>query len=154
MGAANGYKHHKMWYVPYFIGKGALYITYEEIVSLLDLDRDNDFINKPSPEIESIDNLILGLEQRITNRLQETKPLAIFRLINNLGLGDIEIGILMMAIAPEIDRKYERIYAYFNDDLTKKKPSIGLTLNLFLDRRTDWFITHYFLKIRLCYSLG
>jgi len=47
-----------------------------------------------------------------------------------------------LAIAPEIDRKYERIYAYFNDDLTQKKPSIGLTLNLFYEN-TAKRLDHY-----------
>ncbi len=122
--------------------KGPFFITHEEMVFLLELKRDNDFSDKPNPEIESIDNLILDLEQRITHRLQHTKQLAIFSLINRFGLSDIEISIMMMAIAPEIDRKYERIYAYFNDDLTQKKPSIGLTLNLFYEN-TAKRLDHY-----------
>ena len=37
---------------------------------------------------------------------------------------------LLIALAPEIDPRYERLYAYLQDDVTRKRPSIDLTLNL------------------------
>ena len=38
-----------------------------------------------------------------------------------------------MSMATEIDRRYERIFAFCNDDLTKKAPTIGLALELLDD---------------------
>src|SRR4030095_812404 len=32
--------------------------------------------------------------------------------------------------APELDLRYERIYAYLQDDITKKRPSVDLILSL------------------------
>lgn len=52
-------------------------------------------------------------------RLQEAFELSIF-----------DIGLLVIAIAPELDLRYERIYAYLQDNVTRKRPSIDLALNL------------------------
>lgn len=38
---------------------------------------------------------------------------------------------ILLCLAPELDRKYERIYAYLQDDATRKKPTVELLLQLF-----------------------
>ena len=37
---------------------------------------------------------------------------------------------VLICLAPELDRKYEKLYAYLQDDVTRKKPSVDLTLDL------------------------
>ena len=37
---------------------------------------------------------------------------------------------LLICLAPELDRKYEKLYAYLQDDVTRKKPSVDLVLKL------------------------
>ena len=37
---------------------------------------------------------------------------------------------LAICLAPELDRKYEKLYAYLQDDVTRKKPSVDLVLDL------------------------
>ena len=37
---------------------------------------------------------------------------------------------LLVCLAPELDRKYEKLYAYLQDDVTRKKPSVDLVLKL------------------------
>lgn len=37
---------------------------------------------------------------------------------------------LTICLASELDRKYEKLYAYLQDDVTRKKPSVDLLLNL------------------------
>jgi AAA+ superfamily predicted ATPase len=49
------------------------------------------------------------------------------------GLSPIEKDIVLVALAPELDLKYERLYAYLQDDVSKKRPTIDLTLNLLTD---------------------
>ena len=39
---------------------------------------------------------------------------------------------ILICLAPEIDRKYEKLYAYLQDDITRKKPSVDLILSLLL----------------------
>lgn len=41
-----------------------------------------------------------------------------------------DLGLLLVGVAPEIDLRYERLYAYLQDDVTRKKPSVDLALNL------------------------
>ena len=47
-----------------------------------------------------------------------------------LSLDDIDLAALLLAIAPEVDLRYERIYAYLQDDVTRKRPTIDLVANL------------------------
>lgn len=51
-------------------------------------------------------------------------------LIAKFNLSLFEIAIIIIALASEIDLKYEKIFAYLQDDVTRKRPSIDLTLNL------------------------
>jgi SpoVK/Ycf46/Vps4 family AAA+-type ATPase len=55
------------------------------------------------------------------------------RVIGKFGLSDFEIDVLLLAIAPEVDLKYEQIYAYLNNDVTRKAPTVALALALFCD---------------------
>jgi hypothetical protein len=51
-------------------------------------------------------------------------------LARRFHLTPFEERCLMICLAPEVDRKYERLYGYLQDDLTRKKASIGLILDL------------------------
>lgn len=46
------------------------------------------------------------------------------------GLSPFDIDIILIALAPELDLRYERLYAYLQDDVTKKRPTMDLALNL------------------------
>ncbi len=54
-------------------------------------------------------------------------------LTRRFGLDATEVDILLIALAPEIDPRYERLFAYLQDDVTKKRPSVDLILNLLTD---------------------
>ena len=56
------------------------------------------------------------------SRLQ--KLAALFRL------SPFEIDCLLICLAPEIEPSYERLYAYLQDDVTKRRPSVDLVLDL------------------------
>lgn len=45
-------------------------------------------------------------------------------------LNGFEADVILMALAPEIDLRYEKIFAYLQDDITRKRPTIELALNL------------------------
>ena len=38
--------------------------------------------------------------------------------------------MIVIGLAPELDLRYERLYAYLQDDVTRKRPSVDLVLNL------------------------
>ena len=52
-----------------------------------------------------------------------------------LGLSEFDNGVLTLALAAELDLRYERLYAYLQDDVTKRRPTVDLALNLLC---TDW----------------
>ena len=45
-------------------------------------------------------------------------------------LSPIEQDILLLAVAPEIDLKYETLFAYLNNDITRKWPTFDLALRI------------------------
>lgn len=51
-------------------------------------------------------------------------------LEQSYGLSPLERDIVLVALAPELDLKYERLYAYLQDDVSKKRPTVDLALNL------------------------
>jgi AAA+ superfamily predicted ATPase len=52
------------------------------------------------------------------------------RLVRLFGLSHFEEWCVLLCLAPELDRKYERLYAYLQDDLSQKKPRVDLALKL------------------------
>jgi hypothetical protein len=53
------------------------------------------------------------------------------RLRDWFQLSDFDLNVILIALAPEIDLRYERLYAYLQDDVTRKRPTVDLALNLF-----------------------
>ncbi|MDJ0573177.1 MAG: hypothetical protein QNJ53_29645 [Pleurocapsa sp. MO_192.B19] len=51
-------------------------------------------------------------------------------LARAFGLSDFELDLILIALAPELDLRYEQVYAYLQDDVTRKRPSLDLALNL------------------------
>jgi AAA+ superfamily predicted ATPase len=54
------------------------------------------------------------------------------RLGRHFGLDRFERDVLLLALAPELDLRYERLYAYIQDDVTRKRPAIDLALRLLI----------------------
>ena len=52
------------------------------------------------------------------------------RLAALYGLDAFETDCLLICLLPELELRYERIYAYLQDDVTKKRPSVDLVLSL------------------------
>ncbi|MFI1352435.1 ATP-binding protein [Streptomyces sp. NPDC020898] len=52
------------------------------------------------------------------------------RLAARLGLLDLDVHILLTALAPDLDRSFEPLYGYLNDDVGRRRATIGLALDL------------------------
>jgi SpoVK/Ycf46/Vps4 family AAA+-type ATPase len=70
---------------------------------------------------------------------------ALARIIDSFGLSSFDADVILIALASEIDLRYEKIYAYLQDDVTRKRPTVELALNLLcssleekLDRRVHF----------------
>jgi hypothetical protein len=56
-------------------------------------------------------------------------------LAARFGLTAFDLDMMLIALAPEVDLRYERLYAYLQDDVTRRRPSVDLALNLLCDSR-------------------
>lgn len=51
--------------------------------------------------------------------------------VRSLGLSDFSLFALLLAYAPEQNRKYERVFGYLQDNIGEKHATLGLALDLF-----------------------
>ncbi|WP_149828886.1 ATP-binding protein [Streptomyces tailanensis] len=52
------------------------------------------------------------------------------RLAVRLGLTELDTRILLIALAPDLDRSFEQLYGYLNDDVSRRRATVGLALDL------------------------
>jgi ATP-dependent 26S proteasome regulatory subunit len=70
------------------------------------------------------------LHHQATASLRQGTVLYLPLLANIFELSAFEIDTLIICLAPEVDVKYEKIYAYLQDDVTRKRPTVQLIVNL------------------------
>jgi AAA+ superfamily predicted ATPase len=90
-----------------------------------------------APEIrdsEKLEAAIRQLSASILSRCEESIrrniELRVVSLKRTFALSDFDMECLLICLAAEVDPRYERFYAYLQDDVTKKYPSVDLVLNL------------------------
>jgi hypothetical protein len=90
---------------------------------------------------EEIEGLLDSAERRITyrvaNSLAQGVRLPLIELKRCFSLTAFEIDILLACLAAELDRRYERIYGYLHDDMSRRRPSPGLLLKLHSSRDVE-----------------
>lgn len=75
---------------------------------------------------------------RLRRRAQETgREPRLDRLARICRLTDFERDAFLIAAAPSIDERYERVYGYLHDDITRKRASPQLVLDLIAARGPD-----------------
>ncbi|MFG1849313.1 ATP-binding protein [Micromonospora carbonacea] len=55
-------------------------------------------------------------------------PLA--ELAADFALAPLDVELLLIALLPDLDRRYEKLYGYLNDDVTRPRATTGLALSL------------------------
>ncbi|HEU4322064.1 MAG TPA: AAA family ATPase [Roseiflexaceae bacterium] len=83
---------------------------------------------EPFPELDRARAALAAERAELGAALTPDTPLG--RLAQLFGLSPFECDVLLLALAPEIDLRYERIYGYIQDDVTKRRPGVDLTLRL------------------------
>ena len=85
--------------------------------------------------------VLAELDEEIASRRRENairsaasarggRGLSFSRLRQLCGLEDAEADLVLIALAPELDIRYETIYAYLQDDATRKRPGVAMALSL------------------------
>jgi SpoVK/Ycf46/Vps4 family AAA+-type ATPase len=81
-------------------------------------------------------------QARVRASHEEGALLPLVRLSSIFNLTPFEVEVLLLCIAPEVDLKYETLYAYVQNDFTRKRPTVDLALRLFcptLEARLDQY---------------
>lgn len=119
-------------------GDNLLYISNEEVDWLLQDSGDNTADNE---EIETNRKRLDLLEEEITKKVTTCQKMGVAltlpRLMEMFGLSNVEMQAIIVCLAPELSKKYDTIYGYLQDDITRKKPTIDLILDLFCETTAD-----------------
>jgi SpoVK/Ycf46/Vps4 family AAA+-type ATPase len=86
---------------------------------------------------KAIGNIETAIEMHIKAMTEAGQPPGLTFLVNLFGLSTFEQDVLLLCLAPELDPAFERLYAYVQDDITKKFPTPYLAITLFGERHHD-----------------
>ena len=67
----------------------------------------------------------------------EGKVIRVRRLARIFGLDLTDLELLVIAMAPDLDARFEQFYGYLHDDVSRRRASVGLALELCGFRSTD-----------------
>ena len=106
-----------------------LVVSEEEVSALLAADpAANETID------QSLKQELAECRERIERRLRASADGNVFLPLTHLSrlfrLTTFEQWALVLCLAPELDRKYEKLYGYLQDDVTRKKPTVDLLTRL------------------------
>ncbi|HEX7048843.1 MAG TPA: ATP-binding protein [Longimicrobiales bacterium] len=104
-------------------------ITDTEVARLL--ERSSSAAPRADGALRGIGGVLWG---RVAERLAATRsaggvlPLDVVR--ERFGLSVFELECLVTCLAPEVDSRYEKVFGYLNDDVTRRHPTVSLLLGL------------------------
>lgn len=81
----------------------------------------------PASELSQLEHRISACKQESLNKGIELRLEHLRQLFE---LTQFDLDALLICMAVELDLRYERLYAYLQDDVARKKPGIELALNL------------------------
>ncbi len=109
-----------------------VYITGEEVEWLLAQDGVPVADDVEAAEVRAaLARISSEIAARVSRSLEAGVVLALPRLAQLFGLSAFELQTIVICLAPELRRKYDRLYAYLQDDITRKRPSVDLVVALF-----------------------
>ena len=100
-----------------------LYLSNETIDRLLAAHEGRDHVGAPDADFDDA-------EHEADQWEAAGAVLRLRRLQRMFGLDERDVDLLVAAIAPDLDARFERLYGYLNDDVTRRRATIGLALEL------------------------
>ncbi|APR88472.1 Cell division protein FtsH [Minicystis rosea] len=87
-----------------------------------------------APELPAIEDGLEEVESAITARIRASTlsgvTLRLEALSRLFRLGRFDVDVLLIGLLPEVETRIERLYAYLQDDVSRRRPSIDLCLSL------------------------
>lgn len=119
-------------------------ISDEEVEGLLRQGSGWGHSPEPSQTEIGLNNQLAGIDEHIAKRVASSIKAGVFLplpvLSRLFGLTPVEANVLISCLAPEIDARYERLYGYLQDDMTRRRPSVGLVLAFCCESREEEII--------------
>ena len=113
-----------------------LYISEQEIDEMLarpaGLPRWAMLAEDPAASLiaDAVAEIRANIDQRAAESIRLGIDLRLLRLAGLFTLTRFDLDVLLVCLAPELDARYDRFYGYLHDDVTRKRPTVDLTLNL------------------------
>ena len=115
-----------------------LYISDEEVDAILVQNSPGNSQPSGSSQTATLHTLALQIDSasvELVARLKATQlagvNIPLFRLTHTFSLSPFEQFALLVCVAPELDSRFETLYSYVQNDVTRKSPTPDLTLKLF-----------------------
>jgi SpoVK/Ycf46/Vps4 family AAA+-type ATPase len=111
-----------------------LFVSEEEIDGILSKAKEKNKLKVRRLETEISKECITEFQKRINDKISSSVEKNIYLSLFHLGylfrLMSFEVDCLLLCLAIELDLKYERLYAYIHNDVTKKSPTVDLVLKV------------------------
>jgi hypothetical protein len=101
-----------------------LHVSAAKVQTLLDFER------TPALPDEEAARLYQQVESEADRAEAAGTELRLRRLQRTFGLDGLDIELLLIALAPDVDSRFEPLYGYLHDDVSRRRASIGLWLEL------------------------
>ncbi|MGA5822915.1 AAA family ATPase [Kitasatospora sp. NPDC094028] len=101
-----------------------LYLSDETVRRLLDEPH-----AVPAPDVVD-EEREAAAEHRADDAEQAGARLRLRTLAREFRLSPLDVELLLIALAPDLDSRFEQLYGYLNDDVTRRRPTTGLALAL------------------------
>lgn len=79
---------------------------------------------------EEIEALEITINRKKAESLKRGIELRLHALSELFSLTPFEVDVILIGLAPELDGRFAKLYAYLQNDLTKKQPSVWMLLEL------------------------
>jgi hypothetical protein len=71
-----------------------------------------------------------GLDAEAASAERSGHTIRLRQLARRALLSELDTELLVVALAPDMDSRFERLYGYLNDDVTRRRATVGLALEL------------------------
>lgn len=111
-----------------------LYLADEQVDVVL-RHRNTDQAHPNDPQYSELHEAASSLRTRIDTQLEESElagcPMPLTQLASKFRLSRFESHVVIAALAVEVDLRFEVLYSWVQNDVTRKAPSLDLVLRLF-----------------------
>jgi hypothetical protein len=86
--------------------------------------------SRPTVPSDEVLVALADLRARAAQATDDGVDVRLERLGRSFGMDELDEELLLIALAPAVDPRFETLYAYLNDDVTRRTATVGLALRL------------------------